>query len=214
MESCRRDNTDNRFDDCFYSAVRINSGSNCQIINNNCTNIGEVALYAEFSFNGVIINNNLVDLAGAGISIANLNEEGHLVVCKGNLLRNLTLRPTQIGDDDPRAFGIAAEADALIEGNIIENATNFGIGGGYGEFQRNIMVNNNMIKDCGYGITPSVAQNAGKMTISNNSINNATKGAIIGFEWEDATTKDLVNDDQKFGEGSYDNLHISNNVLS
>lgn len=206
--------SDNRIDDCEYSAIRINDGNNCQIINNNCTNIGEVALYAEFGFNGVIINNNIVDTAGAGISIANLDQNGHLAVCKGNLLRNLTLRPTATSNDDARAYGIAAEADALIEGNVIENATNFGIGGGYGEFMRNVSVINNMIKDCGHAITASVVQGAGKMTISNNSIHNPTKASIVGFAWDKVVTDDLIDENQKFDEGSAENLNISNNVLT
>lgn len=205
--------SDNQFNDCAYSAVRINDGNNCQIINNHCTNIGEVALYAEFGFNGVMINNNLVDTAGAGISVANLDQKGHLAICKGNLLRNLTLRAIATENDDSRAYGIAAEADALIEGNIIENASNFGIGGGYGEYQRNISVVNNMVKDCGYGITASVVQGAGKMTISNNSIHNASKGAIVGFAWDEAVTDELVEENQKFGEGSQENLNIQGNVV-
>lgn len=206
--------SDNIVSDCEYTAIRINDGNNCQIINNHCTNIGEVALYAEFGFNGVIINNNLVDTAGAGISMANLDQNGHLAICKGNLLRNLTLRPTATSNDDARAYGIAAEADALIEGNVIENATNFGIGGGYGEFQRNISVVNNMLKDCGYGITASVVEGAGRMTISNNSINNAPKGGIVGFAWNEAVTGDLIDDNQNFGQGSQSNLNISNNVTT
>ena len=205
--------SDNQFEQCAYSAVRINDGNDCQIINNQCRNIGEVALYAEFGFNGVMINNNLVDTAGAGISVANLDQAGHLAVVKGNLLRNLTLRAYATSNDDSRAYGIAAEADALIEGNVIENATNFGIGGGYGEYLRNVSVVNNMLKDCGYGIMASVAQGAGRMTISQNSINNARQGAIVGFEWHEVTTSDLVDQDQSFDEGSHDNLHIRNNVV-
>ncbi|MCJ8323110.1 MAG: TIGR03808 family TAT-translocated repetitive protein [Rhizobiales bacterium] len=206
--------SNNRFDDCAYSAVRINAGDNCQIINNNCTNIGEVALYAEFGFNGVIINNNLVDLAGAGISITNLDQGGHLAVCKGNLLRNLTLHATATQYDDARAFGIGAEADALIEGNIVENATHYGIIGGFGEFQRNVNVLNNMIKDCGYGITPSVAPNAGKMFISHNHISNAKLGAVVGFEWDQPKSSELAGKQQDFGQGQYPNLSLHNNVVS
>lgn len=205
--------SDNQFEQCAYSAIRINDGNNCQIINNQCHNIGEVALYAEFGFNGVMINNNLVDTAGAGISVANLDQDGHLAIVKGNLLRNLTLRAEATENDDSRAYGIAAEADALIEGNVIENATNFGIGGGYGEYLRNVSVVNNMLKDCGYGITASVSQGAGRMTISNNSINNARHAAIVGFEWDEITTDDLVDQDQKFDQGSHSNLNISNNVV-
>ena len=50
-------------------AVRGNSSSDIQIIANSCTRLGEVALYAEFAFQGALIANNLVDIAATGISI-------------------------------------------------------------------------------------------------------------------------------------------------
>lgn len=64
----------NRITDCAYSAVRGNAASNLQIIANTCQRIGEVALYAEFGFEGTVIANNLVDGAAAGISVTNFNE--------------------------------------------------------------------------------------------------------------------------------------------
>jgi uncharacterized secreted repeat protein (TIGR03808 family) len=42
----------NRITDCAFSAIRANSGSNCQMIGNSCARLGEVALYAEFDFLG------------------------------------------------------------------------------------------------------------------------------------------------------------------
>jgi uncharacterized secreted repeat protein (TIGR03808 family) len=57
----------NRVSDCAYSAVRGNSSSDIQIIANSCTRLGEVALYAEFAFQGALIANNLVDTAAIGI---------------------------------------------------------------------------------------------------------------------------------------------------
>ena len=57
----------NRIADCAFSAIRSNAGSNCQMIGNSCARLGEVALYAEFSFEGAIIANNLVDKAATGI---------------------------------------------------------------------------------------------------------------------------------------------------
>ena len=75
----------NRISDCAFSAVRANSASNCQIIANRCTRIGEVALYAEFAFEGALIANNLVDGAAMGISVTNfMPEGGRLAVVQGN----------------------------------------------------------------------------------------------------------------------------------
>ena len=82
----------NRIADCAYSAIRSNSGSNCQMIGNSCARLGEVALYAEFSFEGAVIASNVVDKAATGIAVTNFNEGGRLAVVQGNLIRNLNFR--------------------------------------------------------------------------------------------------------------------------
>ena len=84
----------NRISDCAFSAVRSNAGSNCQIIGNSCERLGEVALYAEFGFEGALIANNIVDGAAQGISVTNFNEGGRLGVVQGNIIRNLFTRDT------------------------------------------------------------------------------------------------------------------------
>src|SRR6202035_982267 len=47
----------NRIKNCDYSAVRGNSASNIQISGNSITDVREVALYAEFAFEGAVIAN-------------------------------------------------------------------------------------------------------------------------------------------------------------
>ena len=54
----------NRIRNAAFSAVRGNKASNLQIVGNTCTGLGEVALYAEFGFQGAVIANNIVDGAG------------------------------------------------------------------------------------------------------------------------------------------------------
>ena len=83
--------------DCAFSAVRCNSASNAQIIANNCRKIGEVALYAEFSFEGAVIANNLVDEAATGIEVTNFKEGGRLATVQGNIIRNLFRREHETG---------------------------------------------------------------------------------------------------------------------
>ena len=58
----------NRIRNCDYSAVRGNSASNIQITGNSITDVREVALYSEFSFEGAVIANNTVDGAALGVS--------------------------------------------------------------------------------------------------------------------------------------------------
>ena len=82
----------NRIAGAAFSAVRGNAASNLQIAGNTCTGLGEVALYAEFGFEGAIIANNTVDGAALGVAVTNFNEGGRLAVVQGNLIRNLVAR--------------------------------------------------------------------------------------------------------------------------
>ena len=61
--------------------------------------LGEVAIYAEFGFEGAVIANNTVDGAALGIVACNLNKGGRLAVVQGNLIRNLKpdARPAPTG---------------------------------------------------------------------------------------------------------------------
>ncbi|TIO67990.1 MAG: TIGR03808 family TAT-translocated repetitive protein, partial [Mesorhizobium sp.] len=70
--------------DCAFSAIRANSSSNLQITGNTCSRSGETGIYSEFSFEGAILSNNLVDGAANGISIVNFNEGGRMAVCSNN----------------------------------------------------------------------------------------------------------------------------------
>ncbi len=79
----------NRIKNCAYTAVRGNSASNIQIEGNSIADVREVALYAEFGFEGAVIANNTVDGAAIGVSVTNFNEGGRLAVVQGNLIRNL-----------------------------------------------------------------------------------------------------------------------------
>ena len=143
----------NRIADCAFSAIRSNAGSNCQMIGNSCARIGEVALYAEFAFEGVVIANNLVDKAAMGISVTNFKQGGRLAVVQGNLIRNLFFRK----DVDSRGIGIAIEADSVVSGNVIEDAPGFGILIGWGSYLRDVSVTDNLIRNSHIGIGVSTA---------------------------------------------------------
>ena len=142
----------NRIADCAFSAIRSNSGSNCQMIGNSCARLGEVALYAEFAFEGAVIANNLVDKAAMGISVTNFNEGGRLAVVQGNLIRNLFFRK----DADVRGIGIGVEADSVVTGNVIEGAPGYGIVIGWGRYLRDVSVTDNLIRNAHIGIGVSV----------------------------------------------------------
>lgn len=194
----------NRIADCAFSAIRANSGSNCQMIGNSCARLGEVALYAEFSFEGAVIANNLVDRAAIGISVTNFNEGGRLAVVQGNLIRNLFLRK----DVESRGIGIAVEADSVVTGNVIEGTPAYGIMIGWGRYLRDVSVTDNLIRNAHIGIGVSTDPSAGTALITNNLIAGAKDGAIRAMSGPTAIGPDLA---QASAE-AYRNLAVYANV--
>ena len=198
----------NRIRNAAFSAVRGNKASNLQILGNTCTGLGEVALYAEFGFEGAVIANNIVDGAAIGVSVTNFNQGGRLAVVQGNLIRNLVAqRPAGTDPNDDSGIGIGVEADTLVSGNVVENAPHTGIAAGWGPYLRDVAISGNMVRNADYGITVSVAPGAGTSLISDNLISGARRGAIVGMEWKKPVTGDLSKD----GARSYAQLSIAGN---
>jgi len=189
----------NRIKGAAFSAVRGNAASNLQIVGNTCSDAGEVALYAEFGFEGALIASNLVDGAALGVAVTNFNEGGRLAVVQGNVIRNLTgLRPAGTDPGDPAGIGIGVEADAAVTGNVVENAPTAGILLGWGRYLRDVTATGNVVRNAGVGIAVSVAAGAGSAVIADNLISGARRGAIVGMDRHAAVTSDLANDAQRF----------------
>lgn len=168
--------TDNRIKDCAYSAVRGNAASNLTVSGNQCSGLGEVAIYAEFAFTGVLIANNLIDGAATGISVTNFNEGGRLAVVQGNLIRNLKRRESE--PVDKRGEGIAVEADTSVSGNTIESAETCGIWLGSGSYMRDVTATGNLIRATPVGILISADPAAGRALVTGNLISGTRDGAI------------------------------------
>ena len=147
-----------------------------------------MAIYAEFGFEGAIISNNLIETAASGISITNFNEGGRLAVCANNIVRDLFVRE---GEVDGRGVGISAEADTVIEGNVVENAPVQGIALGWGHHLRDTIATGNLVRKCGIGIAVSVSRGAGNASITNNMISGSVTAAIAGLERYTKVTADL-----------------------
>jgi uncharacterized secreted repeat protein (TIGR03808 family) len=198
----------NRIRNAAFSAVRGNAASNLQIVGNTCTGIGEVALYAEFGFEGALIANNIVDGAALGVSVTNFDKGGRLAVVQGNLIRNLVgRRPPGTDPNDSAGIGIGVEADTVVTGNVVENVPTAGIAAGWGAYLRDVAITSNVIRRADFGITVSVAPGAGAAVIADNMISDVRSGAIVGMEWEKAVTGDLAKD----GAARYAQLSIGGN---
>jgi uncharacterized secreted repeat protein (TIGR03808 family) len=182
----------NRIRNCDYSAVRGNSASNIQITGNSVSNVREVALYSEFSFEGAVIANNTVDGAALGVSVCNFNEGGRIAVVQGNIIRNLLpKRPIGTAPDDDAGIGIYVEADTSVTGNVIENAPSFGIIAGWGKYLRDVVISGNVIRNAFVGVGVSVVPGAGTALVNNNMISETPRGAVVGLDHARAITPDL-----------------------
>jgi uncharacterized secreted repeat protein (TIGR03808 family) len=192
----------NRIRNCDYSAVRGNSASNIQITGNSVSDVREVALYSEFSFEGAVIANNTVDGAALGVSVCNFNEGGRIAVVQGNIIRNLLpKRPIGTAPDDDAGIGIYVEADTSVSGNVIENAPAFGIVAGWGKYLRDVVISGNVIRNSFVGIGVSVVPGAGTALVNNNMISETPRGAVVGLDHGRAITPDLSADGaQRFAQ--------------
>jgi uncharacterized secreted repeat protein (TIGR03808 family) len=198
----------NRIDSCAFSAVRGNAASNLHVEGNGITDAGEVALYAEFGFEGAVVANNSIDRAAIGISITNFNAGGRLAVVQGNIIRNLLAkRPVGTDPGDSAGVGIAVEADTAVAGNIVENAPTAGIMLGWGNYLRDVAVSGNVVRKADIGIAVSVVPGAGTALIANNLISQTLRGAIVGMARSQAVTGDLSRD----GVGQFAHITLSGN---
>jgi uncharacterized secreted repeat protein (TIGR03808 family) len=183
----------NRIANAAFTAVRGNAANNIAISGNVCTGLGEVALYAEFDFEGAAITGNTVDGAAVGVAVTNFNQGGRLATVQGNLLRNITRRrPAGTDPGDSYGVGIGVEADTAVTGNTIETCSTAGIEVGAGRYQRDIAVTGNVVRNAPFGITVSVSRGAGAAVIAGNVIAGALRGAVVGMNGNRAATGDLT----------------------
>jgi uncharacterized secreted repeat protein (TIGR03808 family) len=189
----------NRISGAAFSAVRGNAASNLQILGNTCTGLGEVALYAEFGFEGAMIANNVVDGAALGVAVTNFNSGGRLAVVQGNVIRNLVAYRTEGADPgDIAGVGIGVEADTAVTGNVVENAPIAGILLGWGRYMRDVAATGNVVRESGIGIAVSVASGAGSAVIADNLIAGARRGAIVGMDGQAVVTRELAGEAQRY----------------
>ena len=179
-----------RITDCAFSAIRGNASGNIQMLGNHIQRIGEVAVYAEFGFEGAMISNNVIDGAATGIAVTNFNEGGRLAVVQGNLIRNLSRRAQELVDK--RGEGITVEADAVVSANVIEGAATAGIMIGWGPHMRDVVATGNLIRASTIGIGVSGDKAAGKCLLANNMISGATGGGIRTMDYAKSTGIELT----------------------
>jgi uncharacterized secreted repeat protein (TIGR03808 family) len=103
--------------------------------------------------------------------------------------------------------GIYVEADTAVTGNIVENASAFGIYLGWGPYLRDVTVTGNVVRGSDIGIGVSVVPGVGPALVADNLITGARRGAIVGMD----KRKPLSGDLSKDGTGRYSQLTVYGN---
>ncbi len=182
--------SNNRITDCAVNAISTSAASNLQIIGNTCRGAGAAGVSVQWSFEGAMIANNMIDRAATGVAVTDFRKGGRIAVISGNILRDLG---TVAGNDAATAgVGIAVEADAAVTGNVIEAAARYGMLVGWGPSLRDVAATGNVIRQSPVGIAVSVVDGAGSAVISDNLIAGAEQGAIVGMRWSETASGDLA----------------------
>jgi Pectate lyase superfamily protein len=119
----------------------------------------------------VAITSNIVDKAATGIAVTNLAQGCGRALIQGNLVRNLFFRKVAVF----HGIGISIDADAVLKGNIVENAPAFGIL--VGRDLRDVSITDNHLRNAhiGIGIPTEIVMTA---PVSGNTISRTKDGAI------------------------------------
>lgn len=191
---------ENQIEGCEFTALRSNASSSIVMSGNNCRNLGEVAIYFEHTggaekkgAHAAVINGNMVENCANGITVTNFDNDGRLASVTGNVIRRCNIR------QDDRGVGIGCEADAVISGNVVEDAERYGIVLGTGSYTRNVSAVGNMVlnNDKGRvmqaGIGISGAPDAGAQLLSGNLVKmQASRGSAYGIVALDGMGKILM----------------------
>jgi len=153
--------------------------SNCRFLRS-----GSGAILVSHSEN-VIVAGNLVDNAATGIAVTNIAQLGKPALIKDNLVRNLFFRKIAPSYGN----GILVEADAIVTGNVVEDASGFGIL--VGRQVRDVSIAKNDIRNAhiGIGVPTTIAETA---PIAGNRISGVKDGAIRAMNGPTPVGPDLA----------------------
>jgi putative cofactor-binding repeat protein len=153
--------------------------SNCRFLRS-----GSGAILVSHSEN-VIVAGNLVDNAATGIAVTNIAQLGKPALIKDNLVRKLFFRKIAPSHGN----GILVEADAMVTGNLVENASGFGIL--VGRHVRHVSIAKNDIRNAhiGIGIPTAIAETS---PIAGNRISGVKDGAIRAMNGPTPVGPDLA----------------------
>ena len=141
-----------------------------------------------------IVAKNIVERAATGITVTKFYRGGQRAVVRGNFVRNLFFRKCIQSSGN----GISVEADAVVSGNVVENAPGFGILVGWIGHLRELTVTNNLIRNAHIGIGVSADRAASAPLITGNLITGTKDGAIRVMNGPTPIGPDLARSSEAF----------------
>ena len=152
----------NRIARCAYSAVRNNAGHSVSVVGNDCRDLGEKAMYAEFGAKNATFRDNHIENAGAGIAVANADHGTDGALVSGNTI--IGMKPNRpdadFGPDMLWLTGILVEKNAVVSGNHIVGPGWIGVA--LGGWRENLRAEANDISDVDYGVVFATGEGDGR----------------------------------------------------
>lgn len=164
----------NRCEKMIYSAIRVADGHNSMLIGNHCTGgLKDSQIYLEFAFFGSIVANNYFADGEGGFEAVNFGGgyEGRQALITANRFRGFRQKAVKI------------EADIVFAQNIIDACKEWGIWTGFGEACRNLLVVDNLIMNCRWGIGVPTSDDHPVIIKSNRFFNVETPVAALAASW-------------------------------
>ncbi|MGA0531610.1 right-handed parallel beta-helix repeat-containing protein [Hansschlegelia sp. KR7-227] len=124
----------NEIYNCAFSSIRLNGCARSRVAQNHCDKHGEVAIYVEGFSDGrqvandgfdVVVSDNVVNDAGVGIAVGNINVGGRLSVIANNVIRRISRRNVAVGttaEYTSPGRGVSTETCTIVANNFIEDA--------------------------------------------------------------------------------------------
>lgn len=169
----------NEIYDCAFTAVRLNGCTRSRVSQNHCDKHGEVAIYVEGFSNGrqiandgfdVVVSDNVINDAGVGVAIANIDNSGRLGVIANNVIRRISKRTVAAGTANQYTSpgkAIAAETCVLIANNFVEDAFQ-GVDLSAGSYTQDSVIIGNVLRKTTLAMGVSTVTGAKEVLIGDN----------------------------------------------
>ncbi len=166
----------NRVSDCDFSGIRVVSSKHCQVTGNNISRIADKAIFVEFSFESVIVSENIVEDVNFGIQVSG---GGGVVGATAVVANNIVTNVNRPGTDPQVSNFIGIDIVSIATncvGNVVDIVGSNSHGPGIGilvmdwSASHYHQIASNIVKGAGCGIGLVLGSGATKVSVTGNTI--------------------------------------------